>query len=236
MLGGIFLISTFVQGFTSFGFSLVAIPLLTIFWNTKLIIVITMTYSLVINSLVVKKFYKSANIKKILPLIITAILFTLVGINFLKDIDEFMLKLIVGVLLVIVGVVNNLGLSFNLKNANKFFVPVGIVSGVLNGISGISGPPVLIFLSNINMKKEEFKATLSCYFFILNIVAITIYAFKGFYDTVTIDYIIKYLVFVVLGTTIGIFTSLKVSEKGFKKIINIAIPILGINMLLKLYL
>lgn len=235
-LGGTFLLSTFVQGFTSFGFSLVAIPLLMLFWNAKLIIVITITYSLVINSLVVRKFYRFANLKKILPLIITAILFTFVGINFLQDINEFMLKLIIGVLLIIVGIVNNLGVSFNIKNANKLFIPIGIISGTLNGISGVSGPPVLMFLSNIEMTKEEFKATLSCYFFILNVVAIAIYFFKGFYDPETINYLLKYVIFVVIGTSLGIFTSLKVDEKLFKKIINIAIPVLGVNMLVKLFI
>ena len=235
LLGGIFLLSTFVQGFTSFGFSLVAIPLLMLFWNVKLIVVVTMTYSLVINSLVVRKFYKFAKFKKILPLIITAILFTFVGINFLQNINEFILKLIVGILLILVGIINNLGISFNVKNTTRFFIPIGIVSGILNGISGISGPPVLMFLSNIKMTKEEFKATLSCYFFILNVVAIVIYFFKGFYDAETINYILKYVVFVVIGTSIGIFTSIKTSEKLFKKIINIAIPILGVNMLIKLF-
>jgi len=234
-IGATFFFSTFVQGFTSFGFSLVAIPLLTLFLDAKLIIIITVTYSLVINSIIIRRCYRDAKIKKILPLLISAIIFTFVGVSYLDVIDEYMLKMVIGVLLVVIGIINNFGIRFNPKKPEKYYLPVGAVSGVLNGVGGISGPPVLVFLSNIDLSRSQFKATLSSYFLTLNIVAILTYTYKGFYTSENLKIIWTYLPHVVIGTAIGVYASTKVDEKLFKKIINIAIPVMGLNIVWKLF-
>ncbi|MGB6127321.1 MAG: sulfite exporter TauE/SafE family protein [Psychrilyobacter sp.] len=234
-IGLIFFFSTFVQGFTSFGFSLVAIPLLSLFLDTKLIIIVTVTYSLIINGIIVKKYYRDTKLKKIVPLLISAIIFTFVGVSYLQIINEYILKLIIGVLLVIIGIINNLGIRINFKKPENYYLPVGAVSGVLNGIGGISGPPVLVFLSNIDLNRSQFKATLSSYFFTLNIVAILTYIYKGFYTSKNLEIIWVYLPYVIIGTVIGIYTSTKVEERLFKKVINFAIPIMGLNIVWKLF-
>ncbi len=235
-IGAAFFFSTFVQGFTSFGFSLVAIPLLSIFLDAKLIIIITVTYSLVINSIVFRRYYRDARLTRILPLLISAIVFTFVGVSYLQTIDDYLLKLIIGVLLVVIGIINNLGVRFNLKKPEKYYLPVGAVSGVLNGIGGISGPPVLVFLSNIDLNRSQFKATLSSYFLTLNVVAILTYIYKGFYTPENLRIIWTYLPHVVIGTAIGVYTSAKVDERLFKRIINLAIPIMGLNIVWKLFM
>jgi len=234
-IGAAFFFSTFVQGFTSFGFSLVAIPLLSMFLDAKLIIIITVTYSLVINSIVFRRYYRDAKLTRILPLLVSAIIFTFVGVSYLQSIDEHLLKLIIGVLLVVIGIINNLGIRFNLKKPEKYFLPVGAVSGVLNGVGGISGPPVLVFLSNIDLNRSQFKATLSSYFLTLNVVAILTYIYKGFYTPENLKIIWTYLPHVVIGTAIGVYASAKVDERLFKRIINLAIPIMGLNIVWKLF-
>ncbi|MCS5423029.1 MULTISPECIES: sulfite exporter TauE/SafE family protein [Psychrilyobacter] len=233
-IGAALFFSTFVQGFTSFGFSLVAIPLLSLFLDTKLIIIITVTYSLVINCIIIKKYYRDTNLKKILPLLISAIIFTFVGVSYLQTIDEYILTLVIGILLVIIGFINNFGIRFSLKKPENYYLPVGAVSGVLNGIGGIAGPPVLVFLSNIDLNRSQFKATLSSYFLTLNVVTILTYIYKGFYTPENLNIIWTYLPCVVVGTAIGVYTSTKVEEKLFKKIINLAIPVMGLNIVWKL--
>lgn len=234
-IGAAFFFSTFVQGFTSFGFSLVAIPLLSLFLDAKLIIIITVTYSLVVNSIIFRKYYRDARLTRILPLLISAIIFTFVGVSYLNTIDDYLLRMVIGILLVVVGIINNFGVRFNLKKPEKYYLPVGAVSGVLNGIGGISGPPVLVFLSNIDLSRSQFKATLSSYFLTLNIVAILTYIYKGFYTPENLRIIWTYLPHVVIGTGIGLYTSTKIEEKLFKRIINIAIPIMGLNIVWKLF-
>jgi len=235
MIALILLVATFVQGFTSFGFSLVSIPLLAMFLDAKTIVIMTMSYSFVINSIVIRKYYKHARLNKILPLLVTAILFTFVGERFLSTVDDFTLKLIISILLIVVGVVNNFGLKFKMKKPEKLFIPVGMLSGTLNGISGVSGPPVLLFLSNIDLSKNEFKATLSSYFFTLNVVAISLYIFRGHYTSDLFQMILTLVPFVIFGASLGVFVSTKVSEVTFKKVVNLAIPIMGIVMLVRLF-
>ena len=234
-IGATFFFSTFVQGFTSFGFSLVAIPLLSLFLDTKLIIIITVTYSFVINGIIIKKYYRDTKLKKIVPLLISAIIFTFVGVSYLQTINDYLLKMVIGILLVVIGIINNFGIRINFKKPEKYYLPVGAVSGILNGIGGISGPPVLVFLSNIDLNRSQFKATLSSYFFTLNIVAILTYIYKGFYTPENLQVIWTYLPHVIIGTATGVYTSTKVEERLFKRVINLAIPGMGLNIVWKLF-
>lgn len=235
-IGTILFISTFVQGFTGFGFSLVAIPLLSIFLDTKLIIIMNISYSFIINIIVFKKYYKDARLMKILPLLISAILFTFVGVSYLQVINDFILKAIIGVLLIIVGITNNFGVKFDLKKPEKYYLPIGALSGLLNGIGGLSGPPVLMFLSNIDLNKSQFKATLSSYFLTMNIVAILTFALKGLYTLDNLKIVSTLLPQVAIGTAVGVFASTKIEEKLFKKVVNAVIPIMGITIVWKLFI
>lgn len=235
-IGIILFLSTFVQGFTGFGFSLVAIPLLSIFLDTKLIIIMNISYSFIINIIVFKKYYKDARLMKILPLLISAILFTFVGVSYLQVINDFILKAIIGVLLIIVGITNNFGVKFDLKNPEKYYLPIGALSGLLNGLGGLSGPPVLMFLSNIDLNKSQFKATLSSYFLTMNIVAILIFAFKGLYTLDNLKVVGTQLPQVAIGTAVGVYASTKIEEKLFKRVVNAVIPIMGITIVWKLFI
>jgi len=235
-IGIILFFSTFVQGFTGFGFSLVAIPLLTVFLDTKLIIIMNISYSFIINIIVFKKYYRDARLKKILPLLMSAILFTFVGVSYLQVINDFLLKIIIGVLLIIVGITNNFGVKFDLKNPEKYYLPIGALSGLLNGIGGLSGPPVLMFLSNIDLNQSQFKATLSSYFLTMNIVAILSFAYKGFYTVDNLRIIGTQLPQVAIGTAVGVYASTKIKEKLFKKIVNAVIPVMGLTIVWKLFI
>ncbi len=230
---GIFLFSSFIQGITGFGFSLIAIPLLLSFIGPKTLIIYTVTYSLFINVIIVRNYYRDANLKRIMPLLISAIIFTFVGVHYLKNIDERMLKLIIGSLLILVGIINNFGIKFSFKNPNKIFLPVGAISGVLNGIGGISGPPVLMFISNLDMEISEFKATLSTYFLTLNVVTIISYIYNGLYSIKDIKIMATYLPGIILGVFLGIIISKQISKLVFKRIVDISILLMGMNIFLQ---
>ncbi|XMB85595.1 sulfite exporter TauE/SafE family protein [Mycoplasmatota bacterium WC44] len=229
----IIFIGALIQGMTSFGSSLFALPLLLYFLDVKEIVPLLATYNLFMNTLIFRKIGKDANLKSISPLLITAIIFTLVGAFALKGLDTKYIKITIGIMMLITSTTSLFGLKVLFKKPEKLFIPVGMVSGLLNGSTGMSGPPVLLFLSNQNVEKNVFRSTLTSYFLVLNVISITTYAFTKIYNNDVLKLVVLYLPALISGTLIGIKLGNKINEKLFKKIVLGFVFVMGILLLLK---
>ncbi len=231
LVGLIVFISAFVQGFSGFAFSLVLIPLLGFFYNFQDIIILNVLFSFILNFSVFVKIRKNAELKKLLPLILFAIVFTVIGAKFVGVANDKVLKIILGTLLIISSIVNLLQIKVKIKEYKKYYPYVGGLTGFLNGISGISGPPLIVFFSNVKMDKLTYKATFNSVFLSLNVVGIISYFSYGYIGIDILKESAFYGLFVVLGAYAGLGLSHRVSERNFKKIVTVVILIMGIIML-----
>ncbi|MBS4537745.1 sulfite exporter TauE/SafE family protein [Clostridium sp. D2Q-11] len=230
ILIGIIIIFTagMIQGITSFGFSLLAVPLLGIIMPLKLIVPILVIFSLIMNSMILYKVREYVNLKKIILLIISAIIATPIGANILMNFDENLLKIGVGIIVTISAIAFYLGYKVKFKNEKLAYIPVGILSGLLNGSVSLSGPPVIIFLTNQGVGKQIFRSALTAYFWILNIMTIFTFIYKGLITEEVIKYSVYLLPSLIIGVTLGIRLGDKVKEEVFEKLTVVLIIFMGI--------
>lgn len=224
----IILLSGLIQGATSFGFSLLALPLLGVFMPLKIIVPMLVIYCAIMNSIILYKIREHIDIKKIYLLIITAVVATPIGANMLITINEGVLKVIVGVLVTISAVSFYFGYKVNIKNEKLAYIPVGFVSGLLNGSVSLSGPPVILFLTNQDTPKQVFRATLTSFFWILNIMTVVIFSFKRLITLEVLKFTGYLLPALIIGVVLGIKLGNKVEEETFKKLTTILIILMGI--------
>lgn len=224
----IIFIAGMIQGITSFGFSLLAVPLLGLIIPLKLIVPILVIFSLIMNSMILYKIKEYVNLKKIALLILSAIIATPIGANILISVDENLLKIIVGVVVTISAIAFYFGYKVKLKNEKLAYIPVGVLSGLLNGSVSLSGPPVIIFLTNQGVGKQVFRSTLTAYFWILNIMTIFTFISKGIITKEVMKYSTYLLPALVLGVALGIKLGNKVKEETFEKLTVVLIIIMGI--------
>ncbi len=231
LIGIVILVSALVQGFSGFAFSLVLVPLLGLFFPFKDVVVLNLIFSFVLNASVFINLRKHARVKETLTLIIFACIFTIIGANVLKGFDEKVLKIVLGLLLTLTSVLNILKINIDFKNPKRYYPIVGSISGFLNGLSGISGPPLIIFFSNTKMDKLTYKATFNTFFLSLNIVALITYSRIGVltFDLIKVGGV--YAIFVVIGAYTGLFLSYKASEVVFKQIVVVIVMLMGILMI-----
>lgn len=231
LIGLIILASALVQGFSGFAFSLVLVPLLGLFFDFKDVVVLNLLFSFILNLSVFIRLRKHAKIKEMAVLIGFACLFTIIGANTLKVFNESYLVIILGVLLILTSLLNILKLNFTFNNPKRYYPIVGTIAGFLNGLSGISGPPMIIFFSNTKMDKLTYKATFNSFFLALNIVALITYQSLGLLTVDLIKVGTIYGVFVVIGAYIGLYFSYRASEVVFKQIVTVIVLVMGILMI-----
>ncbi|MDH8678345.1 sulfite exporter TauE/SafE family protein [Fusibacter bizertensis] len=224
----IILVSAIVQGATSFGFSLLALPLLGYFYNLKIIVPTLVIFSIVLNLIILLRLRLVPKFKELAILAFFAICFIPVGVNVLIFVDEILLKRIVGLLLIIISVIMFKGITIKLKHKTFSYMIAGILSGILNGAVSLSGPPIVVLLASDQKNKNEFRASLTFLFLLLNVVTIFLFANKGLFENKEIINMLFLLPVMIMGTFVGIYLGNKIDEQKFKKIVLILLMIMGI--------
>lgn len=233
ILGGIIiLIAAFVQGATSFGFSLIALPLLGLIFELKVIVPALVAYSILLNLIILVRLKVLPNLRELALLGICAVVFIPLGVNLLIYVDEQTLKVSVSVLLISIALLMLSGKTFHIKNRTLAYAIAGVLSGILNGAVSLSGPPVVVLLANENRNKNDFRASLTLLFFLLNIVTILLYVERGLFLEPELLNMMFLTPIMVIGTLIGIHFGNHIDELKFKRMVLVLLIIMGIANLI----
>ncbi len=217
-----------VQGLTSFGFSLISLPLLCMIIPLKTVVPILIIYSLIINSIIFYKIRYYVNLNRIKYLIIAGVVSTPIGTYVLLVIKGDVLSIVVGSIIIFTSLILWKGYKVNIKNEKLSFIIVGLFSGILNGSVSLSGPPIILFLTNQNAEKQIFRANLTSYFLILNIITVPTYLFAGLITKEVLRYSAFLFPGLIIGVLSGLAISNKINDNIFKKIILILVCIMGV--------
>lgn len=228
-----------VKGISGFGSSLVTIPLLTMVFGIERlgeIIVMMLTFNVILNLLLMKenKAFKIEHIKNNLFIVVPGLLFTIVGLVALKNLDGQIINyLAASLILLAIGVTSyNLFASKNihLKPRVIYQIIAGALSGLGNGVAAIDGPPVVFYLTATNVKQETFKGILSTHFLVMGVIGVISMIVLNLY---TVDILLN-TSFILLFTVVGLYGGMRISrnfnDNTFKIVILLILIILDIKM------
>lgn len=223
------LLASFIQGITGFGFALIAVPLLSFFIpELKDITPIIVIYSLLTNIIIAYKSRQNIDFKRIIYLVLFAIIATPIGTYMLICINVKILKIIIGIVITITAFAMLKNFKIRIKNEKISYCLVGILSGFLNGSAGLSGPPVVLFLTNKNVDKDVFRSNLTFFGLATNIFAILLFILQGIINTSVLHFATLYLPALIIGVLLGIKVSAKINEHIFRNITIYLIGLLGL--------
>jgi uncharacterized membrane protein YfcA len=165
-------LASLTQGLTGFGFALVSIPLLLLFLPARSAVPLVLVESIVTNAAVLWSARKAVDLRLVWPLLLAGALGVPLGTRILLYLDAGALKSLIGAVIVVAGLAFLLGFHRPIRRQRLACVPIGFASGLLNGSTGMSGPPVVLFLANQEVAKETFRASLVAYFAALNLITV----------------------------------------------------------------
>ncbi len=138
------------------------------------------------------------------------------------------LLIALGVMLVVVGVVFVRFPAAELRHVPKWLpLPVGAVSGVLTGLFGTGGPPLVLYYRCIGARKTEFRGNLMAIFLAMTAIRVPSYAAM---DLITADRLwsgAAVLPAVLIGAWVGHHLHLGVAEPTFRRLVAVALVVLG---------
>ncbi|MGF1489338.1 MAG: sulfite exporter TauE/SafE family protein [Prochloraceae cyanobacterium] len=202
-------ISSFIQGITGFGAALVAMPLFSFLFEIKTVTPLVALITISVNMFLLIKLRKYYQHRQLFPLLIGAFPGILTGIIFIKYAPEYLLKIIMSMLLVFYSLYTLTKPAVKISLPSNFGVLVGFCSGSLGGAFNMNGPPVILWGAIKKWNKNEFRSILQAYFGISGLIVIAFHAMTGLTTTT----VLKYFVFSIPITFLGILTSNYFAEK-----------------------
>jgi hypothetical protein len=207
-----------ISGLAGFGSAIVSVPVLMVLMPPKTVVPLVQLISSTIHVFVLADAWKALNLRRIWPLIVAGVSSVPLGTCILLLLDASTLRLLVGVTVVLCALAMFLGFQRPVRRERLMLVLVGLLSGALNGSTGMGGPPVILFLTNQDVEKQSFRVNLIFYFACLGVVSLISQYVGGLLTSEVMKNWLMLAPVAALGTWTGIKLSKRTDQQRFRQI------------------
>jgi uncharacterized membrane protein YfcA len=182
LIGFAVLFSSLVQTVTGFGFSLLAVPIMSMVVPTELAVVLSATLSTFTSGGQAWSERRHGDRPTTKRLVFASFVGMPFGLAILMVASSQQLKIGLAVVIILFLIVNLRG--FRLENASTpVDVGAGFVAGVLSTSLSTNGPPLVMALHARHFAPEVFRGTISVVLVSLSVVSLGLFAATGYFTT-----------------------------------------------------
>ncbi len=228
--------ASFVQRTTGFGFGIfimTALPFLMPSYAEA--VTLSGILSLTSSTVVMIKYIKYVSWKRILPILAAFFAFSSIAICLLDKIEGRSMRIILGFILILVS----LYFSFFKDKLQKIIRPTtgwllgtGSLSGVMGGLFGMQGPPVVLYLINSEPDKNHYMGMIQTYAVSTNVLMLAVRAYNGYLTQAVGTAYLYALGGLAVGVIAGNWAFKRLSNRLFTYIVYGYIGISGLIILL----
>ncbi|MGE4454276.1 MAG: sulfite exporter TauE/SafE family protein [Sphaerochaeta sp.] len=225
----IVLFGAFLQANIGFGFPIFAMIFFPSLFPFSTAVTLNQIIALASTGFLTIRYWKSIQWKMLLPLLITSLLIGSLVIISSLQVASSTLTGILGVFLM------GLALYFAFFSKRITIKPtimngllMGMVAGLGNGLFGIGGPPVALYLFAAVEDKKQYLATIQAYFLVCNIQSILIRGSHGAFEISHIPLILVGWSAIAVGTYTGLLLFKRTPDHLLKRIVYLFVGASGL--------
>ena len=220
-------IGGFLQGCLGFGFGLISVPLLLMVLAASEVVPMQIALGLLLSVPLALQVRRKIKPALVFPLLIGAFVGLPVGSKLMTLFDGPYLKLTVGVILVLMSVAMLSGWSRPIKSPLLPLFSIGFLSGILQTTSAMSGPPIVLFLTNQGMDKDRFRANILMYLALLCVITTVGFGLQGRFTQPILERTAILSISVITGGFFGMKLSSRIPQELFRKLTLIVAAAMG---------
>ena len=175
-------IAGLMRGYAGFGTAVILAPIYSVLWGPKAGVPIMLLMELIVSIQLLPKALKDADKRVILPIGGTAALMTPLGAYILITADGEVLRRAIGAFVLVFGGLLLSGWRYHGSRPLPLNMAVGAVSGLLKGSTGMSGPPVILYLLAGQEAAKTHRANLILFFSVISLISVFPPLFLGLFD------------------------------------------------------
>ena len=225
--------AAFLKGITGLGFSTICLGLLASFVDIKFAIPLVLVPSLSSNVLVMleARGFRRALVR-FWPLYLAAVPGLAVGLVWLGASDGSAARQVLGTVLFLYGVWGLANSEWRLPGRGERLlkVPVGALTGMINGFTGSQVMPVLPYLLSLDLNKNELVQSINISFTLSSLLMLAGLFQLGMLNGTLMLQSVLGVVPVAVGIWLGSRVRRRLSETIFKKMVLLLLIGLGVNL------
>lgn len=228
--------ASFVQRTTGFGFGIfimTALPFLMPSYAEA--VTLSGILSLTSSTVVMLKYLKYVSWKRILPILAAFLVMSALAVFMLERIEGRTMRIILGLILILLS----LYFCFFKERLQKVIKPTsgwqigsGVISGVMGGLFGMQGPPVVLYLINSEPDKNHYMGMIQTYAVLTNVIMLVTRACNGYLTTAVGTTYLYSITGLVVGVLAGNWAFKRLPDKLFAYIVYAYIGISGLVIFL----
>jgi len=237
LIGIVIFLASVLQGIFGFAFMLIAMPLVSFILDMRatvpLLALLAFSVSLIYWFLVLRlprsePFYY----KKIMPLFAGALLGIPIGVSFLIQFDERLIKLILGSVLILYSIYSLFYKKIIVRLPDWTGYIFGFLSGLMGGAFNIGGPPVVFYIATKEWSKIEIVSSLSLFYVAASTLIILFHVLAGNITKSIAMTFVSILPVQIIGLLLGIHIFRRISEEKYKRFLFVLLIVMGIMLMI----
>ncbi len=233
LTGLILFTAALVHGLAGFAFALLAVPLLAFFCPLRFVVPLLALLGALLNGTLLFCLRRHFALRRIVSLLLGAVPGVWVGVKFLNQAPEGLLRVLLGALLVGYGLWGLVRPKVHVRLSDSWGYFFGFLAGALGAALNTPGPPVVIYVTLKGWSKEEVKSTLQGYFLLLLVLIIGAHWWEGLLTPKVWRSFSFYAPLTLLGLFSGHWLSRFLSLKLYLRLLYALLVLAGLLNLIK---
>jgi len=211
------LIAAAVRGFSGFGFSLLAVPALSLFIPPVDAVPVLLLLEVVASIHMLPGIWRSVDWRAIALLMLGCLAGAPFGAYMLAHMPAAPLQLFLAVAVGLTALLLLRGSRLTHAPGKGATIATGGLSGLLNGALGIGGPPVILFFFSSPAAAHLARASIVAYFLLLDVYSLAMAGVQGLVGRATLMRASIFLPILVFGVWLGDRGFRHVSQERFRQ-------------------
>jgi uncharacterized membrane protein YfcA len=207
-------------------------PLMTLVVGLRTAVPLVALTGLTLYTVNLVRYRRAVNVRQVLRLGAACVLGVPVGLWVLVNVDESIVKLLMGLILIAYAAYNLMHPTVLRLRSRRWGYVAGFIAGCLGGAYNTPGPPLVIYGSLCQWPKEEFRAVLQTLFFINAVLTVSSHYVARHLTTTVLTFYPCAVLALLLGVLVGSRVDVKLNRDCFRVIVTVMILLLGMSLVL----
>jgi uncharacterized membrane protein YfcA len=225
----VMMLAALVQSVGGFGFALLAVPLAAIVIDLTTAVIAVSIASVFNVATLVLRVYKDIDRATAVRFNVPALLGMPFGLVILAMVNQELLKILLGALIVVATVALMRGAG-NLRHHLWVDVLAGWLSGILSTSTGTNGPPLVLAAQMAKLSPASFRATLTFTFLVSGPISLVFFAFAGYFSRTALLLAGGSIPLIIIGQYFGLRLRKHVDGQRFERLVYLLLLLSGLSV------